>query len=94
MDATMKKMLERMIKDFNLYSGMVALSYEWMKEGKCDEGMLQWNKGSMNRIEEYMKELAEALDVKLEYEYVADVFGYDDWKRVLEYRMVRAAQYE
>lgn len=32
MDATMKKMLERLVIDFNNYSELVALNYEHMKE--------------------------------------------------------------
>lgn len=43
----------------------------------------------MNRIEEYMKGLADVMGVKLEYEYGVHSFGLDDWKRNLEYRTVQ-----
>lgn len=59
MNVTMKAMLEKLVKDFNDYSELVALNYAKKKEGKCDEGTLQWNRGNMNRIEEYMKGLAD-----------------------------------
>ena len=51
--------------------------------------MLQWNRGIMNCIEEYMTELANVMGVKLEYEYGVHSFGFDDWKRSLEYRTAR-----
>lgn len=86
---TMKAMLEKLVKDFNDYSELVALNYAKKKEGKCDEGTLQWNRGNMNRIEEYMKGLADVMGVKLEYECGVHSFGFDDWKRNLEYRTVR-----
>ena len=43
----------------------------------------------MNRIEEYMKGLADVMGAKLEYECGVHSFGFDDWKRNLEYRTVR-----
>lgn len=45
--------------------------------------------GNMNRIEEYMKGLADVMGVKLEYECGVHSFGFDDWKRNLEYRTVQ-----
>ena len=47
----------KLVKDFNEYSELVALNYSKMKEGKCDEGTLQWNRGNLNRIEDYLKQL-------------------------------------
>lgn len=89
MNVTMKAMLEKLVEDFNNYSELVALNYAQKKEGKCDEGTLQWNRGNMNRIEEYMKGLADVMGVKLEYECGVHSFGFDDWKRNLEYRTVQ-----
>lgn len=43
----MKNILMRLVKDFNEYSELVALNYSKMKEGKCDEGTLQWNRGHL-----------------------------------------------
>lgn len=45
MNVTMKATLEKLVKDFNDYSELVALNYAKKKEGKCDEGTLQWNRG-------------------------------------------------
>lgn len=39
-------------------------------------------------IEEYLKEMANLFGVKLYWECGEHTFGYDDWKRVLEYRTV------
>ena len=86
MDATMKKMLERLVIDFNNYSELVALNYEYMKEKKCGEEILQWNRGELDRIEQYMQELAGVLHVNLEYRCSAHLFEYDDWARNIEYR--------
>lgn len=35
MNVTMKAMLEKLVKDFNDYSELVALNYAKKKEGKC-----------------------------------------------------------
>ncbi len=85
------KILEKLVEDFNNYSELVALNYAKLKEGKCDEGALEWNRGSLNKIEEYMEEFAATLNVKLEYECKEHTFGFDDWKRKLEYRTVKIA---
>lgn len=80
----------KLAKDFNEYSELVALNYVKMKEGKCDEGTLQWNRGNLSRIEDYLKQLAESTDgVNLKWECGEHTFGFDDWKRQLEYRTVR-----
>lgn len=83
-----KQMLEKLVSDFNTYSELVALNYSKKEEGECEEGMLQWNRGNLNRIEEYLKEMANLLGVKLYWECREHTFGYDDWKRILEYRTV------
>lgn len=87
-DTTMK-MLQKLMDDFNSYSELVALNYEQKKEGKCGEGTLQWNRGNLNRIEEYLKALAGDMGVGLIWECGEHTFGYDDWKRQLTYRTVR-----
>lgn len=89
-EVSMKDFIMKLVKDFNEYSELVALNYSKMKEGKCDEGTLQWNRGNLNRIEDYLKQLAESTDgVNLKWECKEHTFGYDDWKRQLEYRTVR-----
>lgn len=57
----MKNILMRLVKDFNNYSELVALNYSKMKEGKCDDSILQWNRGHLSQIEEYLKEAASSL---------------------------------
>lgn len=84
----LEEMLHKMVDDFNSYSELVALNYEKKREGKCDESTLQWNRGCLNKIEEYLKEFAAALDVGLKFDCGEHTFGYDDWKRQLEYRTV------
>lgn len=54
----MKDFIMKLVKDFNEYSELVALNYSKMKEGKCDEETLQWNRGNLSRIEDYLKQLA------------------------------------
>lgn len=90
----MKNMLMRLVKDFNDYSELVALNYAQKKEGKCDEGTIQWNRGHLYQIEEYLKELAGSVGVTLHWECGEHEFGYDDWKRTLEYRTVRISMME
>lgn len=80
--------VNRLIKDFNNYSELVALNYSKMKEGECDDSILQWNRGHLCQIEEYLKEAASSLGVTLYWECKEHTFGYDDWKRQLEYRTV------
>lgn len=88
--ADMKDFIMKLVKDFNEYSELVALNYSKMKEGKCDESTLQWNRGNLNRIEDYLKQLAESTEgVNLKWECKEHTFGFDDWKRQLEYKTVR-----
>lgn len=81
----MQAMLQRLVDDFNEYSELVALNYEQKKEGKFDESSLQWNRGHLSQIEEYMKMLAEKMGVGVRFKYKPHIFGQDDWKRTLEY---------
>lgn len=53
----MKNFIKQLASEFNSYSQLAALNYEQMKKGKCDEGTLRWNKGNLNRIEDYLKQL-------------------------------------
>lgn len=86
----MKKFIMKRVKDFNDYSELVALGYAKMKEGKCDEELIQWHRGNLRRIEVYLKQLAESTDgVNLKWECKEHTVGYGDWKRQLEYRTVR-----
>lgn len=86
---TMNEMILKLVADFNTYSELVALNYSKQKEGKCDEGTLQWNRGHLYCIEEYLKAMAEEMGVSLDWECGEHTFGYDDWKRQLTYRTVR-----
>ena len=83
-----KDLITRLVNDFNDYSELVALNYSKMEEGTCDESTLQWNRGHLSQIEEYLVNLAELLGIKLCWECKEHNFGYDDWQRVLEYRTV------
>ena len=83
--------VKRLVEDFNNYSELVALNYAHQKEGRCDDGTLQWNRGQLSKIEEYLDELAPQAGVKLEWECKEHTFGHDDWKRELTYRTVRIA---
>lgn len=84
----MKNILMRLIRDFNEYSELVALNRSKMEEGKCDDSTLQWNRGHLCRIEEYLNDAAGSVGVTLHWECKEHTFGYDDWKRVLTYRTV------
>ena len=83
-------LITKLANDFNRYSELVALNYEQQKEGKIDEGTLQWNRGSLDKIEEHLSMIAEAAGVPLYWTFGAHDFGFDDWKRVLSYRTVEA----
>ena len=87
-NVTMMALINKLVEDFNTYSELVALNYEQKKENECYEGTLQWNRGHLNRIEEYLLELADTVGVKLEWECNVHLFGCDDWQRRLEYRTV------
>lgn len=86
----MKDFILKLVKDFNEYSELVALNYSKKKEGECDESTLQWNRGHLQQIEDYLKYLADSTDgVNLKWECKEHTFGFDDWQRQLEYRTVR-----
>ena len=84
----MEKMLFTLIQEFNNYSKLVALNYEQVKKGKIDRDTLQWNRGGLDKIEDHLKMVADTMGATLQFEIKEHTFGYDDWKRVLEYRTV------
>lgn len=84
------EVVKTLVKEFNDYSELVALNYAKMREGDCDEGTFQWNRGNLNRIEDHLKMLAKVFGVELVWECREHTFGFDDWKRKLEYRTVSA----
>ena len=88
-NATLIGIIDRMIEDFNTYSELVALNYAKKKENSCPDNVLEWNRGHLYCVEEYLRELAEDVGVKLEWECGIHKFGYDDWQRWLEYVTVR-----
>ena len=93
MNVTLKARINKLVEDFNTYSELVALNYAQRKEKTIDEGCLQWNRGSLNRIEEYLKELADTTGAKLEFSCGVHSFGCGDWARNLEYMTVRVVEY-
>lgn len=87
----LKQLIRKMIKDFNERSELVEFNYQQMKEEKCDESTLQWNRGNLNQIESYLKYLADAEGITLKWECGKHTFGYDDWRCELEYRTVHCS---
>lgn len=84
----MKNILLRLVKDFNEYSELVALCRSKKEEGQCDDNTLQWNRGHLYRIEEYLKAAADSVGISLCWECKEHLFGYDNWERMLTYRTV------
>ena len=84
-----KAFLEELMAQFNDYSEIVALNYQHKKEGKFSEmdmeSTLQWNRGSLNKIEELLKAYAELVGVNLVFAYGPHPF-LD--REPLEYRTV------
>ena len=81
--------LEDLMAQFNDYSELVALNYQQKKEGKFSEmdmeSTLQWNRGSLNKIEEHLEVYAEMVGVNLVFAYGPHPF-LD--REPLEYRTV------
>ena len=83
--------LEELVAQFNDYSEVVALNYQQKKEKKGKfsemdmESTLQWNRGSLNKIEEHLKAYAEMMGVNLVFAYGPHPF-LD--REPLEYRTV------
>ncbi len=88
----MKEMIQKFVKDFNSYSELVALNYEKKMEGTCDEAILQWNRGNLHCIEEYLKTMAESMGIELVWEYGEHTFSCGDRERKLNYRTVHLLQ--
>ena len=83
--------LEKLMAEFNDYSELVALNYQQKKEKKGKfsemnmESTLQWNRGSLNSIEENLKAYAKLVGVNLVFAYGPHPF-LD--REPLEYRTV------
>ncbi|PNH18653.1 hypothetical protein B6K86_08635 [Lachnospiraceae bacterium] len=85
MNEKMELLLEQMVDDFNHYSRSVALS----RADDKDEGTLQWNRGSLDRVEDYMEGLAHLMGVKLKYKFDVHVYGRGEkWEQELKYGTV------
>lgn len=84
-----KAFLEELMAQFNDYSELVALNYQQKKEGKFSEmdmeSTLQWNRGSLNKIEEHLEVYAEMIEVNLVFAYGPHPFLN---REPLEYRTV------
>ena len=84
-----KAFLEELMAQFNDYSELVALNYQQKKEGKFSEvdmeSTLQWNRGSLNKIEEHLEVYAELVGVNLVFAYGPHPFLK---REPLEYRTV------
>ena len=85
---TMDKLLCRLAAEYNRRSELVALNKEQLKRGECDDGTLQWNRGALNQIEEYLHLIAREENVKITYEYHEHDFGFGEWSRKLSYNEV------
>ena len=90
---TMNDLIMQLVNDYNTYSELVALNYAQLKEGRLEDSVLQWNRGHLSCIQDYLTQLAEAVDgVSLKWECGAHTFdAYGDAARArrLEYRTVR-----
>lgn len=75
-----QKILQKLMIEYNNFSELVALNYQQ----KAEEGILQWNRGSLNTIEIFLKDFAELCGVKLVYTFGTHPF----LNRELEYRTV------
>ena len=84
-----KAFLEDLMAQFNDYSELVALNYQQKKEGKFSEmdmeSTLQWNRGSLNKVEEHLEVYAEMIGVNLVFAYGPHPFLN---REPLEYRTV------
>lgn len=85
----MKDFIMKMVEDYNEYSELVALNYMHRDKGECGEGILQWNKGHLSQIREYLLQLEGMDGVNLEWKCKEHVSEYDGLKRQLEYTTVR-----
>lgn len=86
----MKELMLKLAHDFNDYSELVALNYAKEREGKLyDKTLIEWNRGYRQHIEDLLKEIAKQTGAKLIWECGEHEFGFDDWKRTLEYKTVQ-----
>ena len=58
----MNDLIMHLVNDYNTYSELVALNYAQLKEGKLEDSVLQWNRGHLSRIQDYLTQLAEVID--------------------------------
>lgn len=73
--------LEILMGKYNGYSELVAVNYYW----KHDKEVLEWNRGSLNKIEEHLEVYAEMIGVNLVFAYGPHPFLN---REPLEYRTV------
>lgn len=86
----MKNFILKLAEDFNNYSELVALNYEQVEEGECPSYILDWNRGHLNNIYEYLQYFCEVMPgVSLKWEFGEHDFGFDGWKRKLKYKTVQ-----
>lgn len=55
--------LNRLVKDYNSYSELVALNYY----RKHEKGITEWNRGSLSIIREYLEDFAKSIGVELTF---------------------------
>lgn len=58
-----QEILNRLVRDYNSYSELVALN----RYKKHEEGITEWNRGSLNTIRDYLEEFAKSIGVELTY---------------------------
>lgn len=57
------EILNRLVRDYNSYSELVALNYYRNHE----KGITEWNRGSLYTINGYLEEFAKSIGVELTY---------------------------
>lgn len=58
-----RAILNRLVDDFNSYSELVALNYY----KKHEEGITEWNRGSLSIIRDYLTDFAKSTGVELTF---------------------------
>lgn len=57
----LRRIICSLTEDYNTYSELIALS----RVNNANVGILEWNRGNLNRVETYLKKMAQICDVKL-----------------------------
>lgn len=83
-----KNIILAMARDYNRFSELEALNYEKAKTGRFDLLMAARLDGATDTIRRDLTNLANDIGAKLIWEHKEHEFGYDDWKRTLEYETV------